>query len=275
MSATIYYFSGTGNSYKIAKKICDGLENSTLINIAKEQIPNHDNTNGTIGIVFPLYYFGIPIIVEEFLLQLKIPENAYVFVIVTRGEPMAGGAKRQLDTAFNASGRTYQFFRYVTMGNNYPFHVFNGSKEKVKEQRNKKAGGKVLTFLADIKTKKQSRIFSILDYPPFPSITYNFPTYGYKHFLQVYNKDTCFEVDEALCNKCKKCKHSCPTDNVEINSKVEWKHSNCQMCLACYNCCPKNAIQYIDINNKVDTNGKRQYWNVTLGESPEELLGRS
>jgi len=261
MSATIYYFSGTGNSYRIAKKVCDGLENSTLINIAKEQIQKHYNASDTIGIVFPLYYFGIPIIVEEFLRQLKIHENAYAFVIVTRGEPMAGGVKRQLDTAFHTSRRTYKFFRYVTMGNNYPFHVFNGSNEKVKVQRNKKVGEEVLSFLADIKAKKQSRTFSILDYPPFPTITYKIPTYGYKHFLKVYNKDICFGVDENLCNKCKKCEYVCPTDNIEVNSKVEWKHINCQMCLACYNCCPKNAIQYIDPQNKVDTKGKRQYWN--------------
>jgi len=259
MSATIYYFSGTGNSYKIVKKICDGLENSEIINIAKEQ--THNSTSDIIGIVFPIYYFGVPIIVEEFLLQLEIPENAYVFVIATRGQPMAGGAKKQIDAAFNLKGRTYQFFRYVTMGNNYPFHAFNGSKEEVRVQRNEKAGEKVLTFLADIKAKKQSRIFSILDCPPFPTITYKIPTYGYKHFLKVYNQDSCFEVDESLCSRCKKCERACPTDNIEVNSKVEWKHISCQMCLACYNCCPKNAIRYIDTQNKVDTNGKRQYWN--------------
>jgi len=263
MSTTIYYFSGTGNSYNIAKKACEGLEDSKLINIAKEQSPNPGSASNTIGIVFPLYYFGIPIIVEEFLQNLKIPESTYVFVIVTRGEPMAGGAKRQLDAVFNASGRTYQFFRYVTMGNNYPFHFFNGSKEKVKQQRNQKVGEKLLTFLADIKARKQSRIFSILDYPPFPALTFKMPTYGYRHFLQVYNQDTCFKVDENLCNKCTRCERACPTGNIEINSNVEWKHINCQMCLACYNCCPKNAIQYIDPHNKVDTNGKRQYWNFT------------
>jgi len=261
MSATIYYFSGTGNSYMIAKKVCEGLENSALINIAKEKPQKHRNASDIIGIIFPLYYFGIPIIVKDFLAKLEIPNNTYVFIIVTRGEPMVGGAKRQIDRVFNTSGRTYNFFRYVTMGNNYPFHIFNGSTEKLKEQRNKKARKKVLTFLADIRKQKQSRIFSILDYPPFPTITFNIPTYGYKHFLRVYNKDTCFEVDKTLCNKCGKCEQHCPTDNIAINSKVEWKHISCQMCLACYNCCPKNAIQYIDQCTKVDTNGKRQYWN--------------
>jgi len=261
MSATIYYFSGTGNSYRIAKAVCEGLENAKLVNITKCQNLKHDNSSSMIGIVFPIYYFGLPVIVEEFLQRLEISENAYVFIIVTRGEPMAGGAKRQLDIAFRAKDRTYQFLRYITMGNNYPFHSFNGSKEKLKERRNQKADEKVSTILPGIKTKKQSRVFSILDYSPFPTITLKLPTYGYKHFLQIYSQDAYFKVDQIHCNKCKKCERVCPTDNIEVNSKVVWKHKNCQMCLACYNCCPKNAIRYIDPHNKVDTKGKRQYWN--------------
>jgi len=261
VSTTIYYFSGTGNSYNIAETICCNLKYHKLINISKEQNPKYNNLDDAIGIIFPLYYFGIPIIVEEFLLQLKIPKSVYVFIIVTRGEPMAGGAKRQLDTIFSKNGTAYQFFRYVTMGNNYPFHFFNGSNKKIKSQRNLKSDKKVSAFLSDIKRKKQSRIFSVLDYPPFPAITFNMPTYGYKRFLQIYNQDTYFEVDKSLCNKCKKCEHACSTDNIEVRSKVEWKHINCQLCLACYNCCPQNAIQYVDKRNKVDTKGKRQYWN--------------
>ena len=161
------------------------------------------------------------ILLEEFLLQLKIPENTYVFVIETRGKRWLAVQKDSLIRHFMQSEEHIIFFRYVTMGNNYPFHVFNGSKENVRVQRNKKVGEKVLIFLAGIKAKKQSRIFSILDYPPFPAITYKIPTYGYKHFLKVYSQDACFEVDENLCNKCKKCEFACPTDNIAINSKVE------------------------------------------------------
>ena len=262
MSAVIYYFSGTGNSYRVAKAVSDGLENATLVNIAKEPNPKHDVSSNVVGVVFPLYYFGLPVIIEKFLEQLKVPGNAYVFVIVTRGEPMAGGAKKQLDIAFSAKSLKYQFFRYITMGNNFPFYFFNGSAEKVKLQRNNNADEKVSSFLSDIKAKRQSKVFSILDYPPFPAITLRLPTFGYKHFLQIYNKDSCFKVDET-CTKCKKCENICPTANIVVNSKVEWANKRCQLCLACYNCCPKNAIQYIDPNNRVDTTGKQQCWNFS------------
>lgn len=175
---------------------------------------------------------------------------------------MAGGVKRQLDAAFRAKNRTYQFLRYITMGNNYPFHILNGSTETVRDQRNQKADETIAPILSDIKAKKQSKIFSIVDYPPFPAITLRLPIFGYRYFLQkVYNRDSCFVVDETLCNACKKCQRACPVDNVEVNSKVVWKHENCELCLACYNCCPTNAIQYIDPPNKVNTHGKRQYWN--------------
>jgi len=263
MSATIYYFSGTGNSYRVAKAICDDLENSKLVDIAKEHNQKHEATSNVVGFVFPLYYFGLPVIIEKFLEQLELPENAYVFIIVTRGEPMAGGAKKQLDVAFKAKNMKYQFFRYITMGNNYPFHIFNGSAEKVKLRRNSNADRKVASFLPKIKAQRQSKVFSILDYPPFPSITLRLPTFGYKHFLQIYDKDSFFTVDEARCTKCKKCEHACPTNNIEISSKVEWVNKKCQLCLACYNCCPENAIQYIDPNNRVDTTRKRQFWNFS------------
>jgi len=263
MNVSIYYFSGTGNSYRVAKSICGGFENARLINIAKEQNTVRTNSDQVIGIVFPLYYFGLPVIVEAFLRGVEIPEDAYVFFIVTRGVSMAGGVRRQLDAVFRGKDRPYHYLRYITMGNNFPFYMFNGSAEGQKAQRNQRADEKIAAILADIKAKKQSRIFSVLDYFPFPAVTLKLPTFGYQHFLQIYDQDSCFVVEEDRCNRCGKCQRVCPVDNVEVHLKVLWKHENCQMCLACYNCCPKNAVQYIDPVNKVDTRGKRQYWNFT------------
>ncbi|MBU3110156.1 hypothetical protein [Clostridium lacusfryxellense] len=38
MSTTIYYFSGTGNSLKIAKDLRDNLPNSRIIRICKDNM---------------------------------------------------------------------------------------------------------------------------------------------------------------------------------------------------------------------------------------------
>jgi Pyruvate/2-oxoacid:ferredoxin oxidoreductase delta subunit len=261
VGTTVYYFSGTGNSYRIAKTICDKLKNANIVNIAKQKCEESCNSNTNIVIVFPIYYFGIPVVVETFLRQIDIPKSCYVFIIATRGIPLAGGAKRQLDEVFSAKGNAYHFFRYITMGNNYPFYSFNCSKENIKNIRNQKASNKLDKLISNIDRQKHSKVFSVLDYQPFTALTFCLPRYGYKHFLRIYSNDSCFVVDESNCNKCKKCERFCPTNNITINTEVAWKHENCQMCLACYNCCLKNAIQYIDSSNKVSTKTKRQYWN--------------
>ena len=57
-------FSGTGNSYRIARAISNGLDKAALIDIAKMQSPEHSIPSNIVGIIFPLYYFGLPIVVE-------------------------------------------------------------------------------------------------------------------------------------------------------------------------------------------------------------------
>lgn len=61
MDSIIYYFSGSGNSYKIAKNISERLGNAKLIRISSESMHLAvDNNYKKIGIVFPVYYFSLP-----------------------------------------------------------------------------------------------------------------------------------------------------------------------------------------------------------------------
>lgn len=269
MNKMIYYFSGTGNSHRIAENIAAQLTDTALISMAQQQQTKANPGAAVIGLVFPLYYFGLPIIVAEFVKNLEIPDHCYVFVIVTRGELFAGGAKKQLDQLFRNKGRQYDLFRYITMGNNYPFHFFNCSTDRIRHIRNQKSKRKADRLINAIHTRQKSRIFSILDFLPFSWITQKMPTFGYLHFEQIYQNDTCFTVCSSKCVKCKKCENICPTGNISVAQGVVWKQKNCQLCLACYNCCPTNAIQYIDKTNHVNTTGKRQYWNYGIDSYQE------
>jgi len=259
----LFYFSGTGNSYRIAKKISKEFHNAQLVKISLQNSDTHNPIDDSvIGVVFPLYYFGLPIIVRDFLQNLNVTKSSYVFIIVTRGIPFAGGAKKQLRTIFKKKNIQYNYFQYLTLGNNFIFYGFDASSEEERMNRNRKNDNKIRTIIKAIKAEKNSQKYSILDYPPFPFITFHIPTYGYKAFQKsIYNNDSPFEVDQKRCTKCKKCEQHCPVDNISVSAQVKWKHDNCQLCLACYNCCPHNAIQYIDMSKKINTSGKKQYWN--------------
>jgi len=86
MKTVIYYFSGTGNSYAVARDIAKELD-GVKIPIAK--IIDEDlvlSDFDTIGIVFPVYNAvvqGMPIMVEKFAEKLKNISSKYIFVVCT------------------------------------------------------------------------------------------------------------------------------------------------------------------------------------------------
>ena len=88
MSMKIYYFSGTGNSYAVARDIADKL-NAELISIPK--VMNIDNIHidaDSIGIVFPSYlapFTGLPLIVERFVKKIDNIEALHIFAVCTCG----------------------------------------------------------------------------------------------------------------------------------------------------------------------------------------------
>jgi len=68
MSTEIYYFSGTGNSFYVAKELQKRMIDSKLIPIVsllkREIIDVHGET---VGFVFPLHAMTVPIPVKIFL----------------------------------------------------------------------------------------------------------------------------------------------------------------------------------------------------------------
>ena len=73
MNTTIYYFSGTGNSLKIAKDLSSFIDNSQIIRIAYNTLHiTSDEKSGRIGFVFPVYFRGLPRMMEKFIKNLKI-----------------------------------------------------------------------------------------------------------------------------------------------------------------------------------------------------------
>ena len=84
METTIYFFTGTGNSLKVAKALTEKLKASELIPIAKIwQIENINSTTEKVGFIFPLYYSGLPKIVYDFIHKLDLCKSNYLFIVIT------------------------------------------------------------------------------------------------------------------------------------------------------------------------------------------------
>jgi len=88
MNNLIYYFSGSGNSLKVAKDVSHKI-NGSLLRISKNlKEVRFDENVDTLGLIFPVYHAtfgesGIPHIVEDFINKLENISSLYIYAICT------------------------------------------------------------------------------------------------------------------------------------------------------------------------------------------------
>ena len=85
MNIGIYYFSGTGNSLYVAKDIA-AKTGGTLFPIASIMDCDVIKIDAeVIGMVFPVYYNELPLIIKRFTEKLDNIEHKYIFAVCTFG----------------------------------------------------------------------------------------------------------------------------------------------------------------------------------------------
>jgi hypothetical protein len=86
MSTDIYYFSGTGNSLRVARELQKRIPEANLIPIVHLLRNDTIKTSAdTVGFVFPNFCLSIPIPVHDFLEKVDLTSAQYIFAICTRG----------------------------------------------------------------------------------------------------------------------------------------------------------------------------------------------
>ena len=136
----IYYFSGTGNSYAVAKKLAEALgeELTDIAEAVKAGNYKHTMLQGErLGFVFPVYAWAPPQTVTDFVknLELYYSGDPYLFAVCTCGSS-AGEAIDLLGKALQENGLTLDSGFSVVMPDSFnPYNalVLQGVEEKAKE----------------------------------------------------------------------------------------------------------------------------------------------
>lgn len=255
MTTTIYYFSGTGNSLAVAKDLTSQLEDCTLIPIARaikeKQLKPNSNK---IGVVFPVYGWGLPALVAEFINKLDISDIKYCFGIATLAGSINGGAIKQLQRILNKKGGTLNFGNYIKMPNNYLVFPNPTSQDNISTliKLEKAQIDSISEMIKHSKSHIQSSFFiDILARLIYPIFLKSLP-----------GSDKNLHTDEK-CNGCGICQKICPVQNIElIEGKPVWKH-HCEQCMACIQLCPQEAIQW---KNKTQKIGRYHHPETTIKE---------
>jgi Pyruvate/2-oxoacid:ferredoxin oxidoreductase delta subunit len=238
MQAKVFYFTGTGNSLAVARNIVDELDDAELISIPSVVNGNINADASIIGLVFPVYIWGMPNMVVDFVSKLNITEGQYVFAVTTcAGQP--GETLVQLqkmlqknNTDLNAGFAVREAPNTIQKDN-----IF--IKIAMLIERNSKtsrSGKERLSEIVDIIKNKEGHK------PETSSMLLNkFGNFVYRMAMDRINTMGQFWADEK-CNLCLNCQRTCPSNNIEIvNDKPHW-NQDCEFCQACIQWCPKEAI---------------------------------
>jgi len=262
MSASIYYFSGTGNSLIVARDIAEKTEGKIIPIKSTLNMQLVESRSEAIGIVFPAYYMRMPRIVESFINKLNNIEKKYIFSIVTVGG-IAGNVLTRLSTAINQRGGTLSAGFIVRMPANYIDSADAVPKLLQKRMFKKwKAKSEKISLIVNNRIQYKLEKFN-------PIATFLFSGYIEKSCLEgnyVPDIDRNFWVDEK-CTECGICIKICPVDNIIMNEgKPFWK-SKCEKCLACIQWCPEQSIQF---GKSTLTRKRYHHPEVTLSEMMDD-----
>lgn len=239
----IYYFSGTGNSLHVARQLAD----TTNDKLSPMTIPG--STNDTmIGLVFPVYAWGIPKVVEEFVRKSnRVGSETYLYTVMTCGDDMGYADKVLEATLRSIWGRTFDAIFSVQMPNTYVcLPGFDVDSNELCKAKLAKEQNTVKEIAACISERK---VVCRITRGSFPwTKTYVIRPLFNRYLLT----DKYFHVDASRCISCGRCRKSCPVGNILLDEVPVWQ-SHCVGCLACYHACPYHAINF---GNKTQKKGQ-------------------
>ena len=233
----ILFFSGTGNSNYVAKRIADALGDA-LVNL-NDRIKSGDTSSVETGerviIVTPTYAWRIPRVVRDWLRKTELRGAKQVWFVMTCGSEIGNANKYNRDLcaekAISCMGTAQ-----IVMPENY-IAMFSAPHADKARQIVAQAEPSIDRAIAAIQRNQSFAPTRNNLYDRFMSGPVN-PIF-YKFFV----KADAFAASSA-CIGCGQCAKRCPMNNVTLkDGKPVWGR-NCTHCMACICYCPVSAIEY-------------------------------
>ena len=233
----ILYFSGTGNSAYLAKRIAEATGDAlcSINDCLKRGEAFSDNTQTRLIFVLPTYAWRIPRVVEEWILTSAFARNAEAYFVMNCGDSI-GNAAKYVKKLCEKKGFRCRGCAEIVMPENY-IAMFSApdseNARKIVDKARPKLEDVIARILKDQPLAEERTTFlGALLSGPVNKLFYSFAVHDRK-----------FRVDEK-CIGCGKCEKTCPLNNITLKEKRPSWHRHCTHCMACITVCPTGAIEY-------------------------------
>jgi len=233
----ILYYSGTGNSAYIAKRIGKALGDEVLDLFhrlrERDHAPLHSGRPWVV--VVPTYAWRIPRIVQSWLEATPLTGSRELYFVMNCGDGI-GNAGKYLKDLCAKKGMEYRGCAQIVMPENY-IAMFTTPDEEAAERIIQRAEGAIDGAIRSIQGGEPlSR--------PAPSLGDKLrsgPVNALFYPLFIHAKK--FYVTEG-CVSCGRCAAVCPLNNIRLEGGKPVWGGDCTHCMACISRCPVEAIEY-------------------------------
>ena len=238
----ILYFSGSGNSLAIARRLAEKLNEQVMplreadsIDLTKEK---------RIGLVYPTYWLDAAKPVRDLVPKLNINPSSYVFIVITCGA-QTNNAVWSVRRLLEKKGIKVAYCNKIRV----PDSSATGFGRNPNEQKWKfeKYEPRMKQIIVDLVNERHGSHYGGFD--PFGWLL-NRPGIAEKT-----QKATRPDTNTDKCVGCGICSKICPQENITLVDGKAKIGNQCAMCLACLHFCPHQAME---INHK-PTSKELQY----------------
>lgn len=254
MKKKLFYFTGSGNTLKLARDLARSAGAFDLVKISRSMEYDHRDCD-VVGIVYPVYCFVLPNIVEDFLGKAQFSNTAYIFGLASYGGLLASSGRR-LATLLKKRGHTLNAGFAIRMPGNATtvYDVVASQKRDAMYQAERRRIPDIANSIGTRSTCGVDTTLGVLGRIA--------SAIGPQMMKSIPSSDKAFFVD-TNCNSCGICEKVCPVGNIAMSDgKPQWKHT-CECCMACFHWCPKASIQG---SEKTKSRGRYHHPDISLAD---------
>lgn len=233
----ILYFSGTGNSEYLAKKLGKVLDDEVvdLFSYIKEGKTQNFSSGRPFVLVSPTYSWRVPRFLTEYLSTCIFKGNKDFYLVINYGDSY-GNAYKYIKEDIQKLGLNFRGIYGIRMPENYVM-LFDLEADEVNRRiigESTREIDKISTYIKNKETlpKKKVGLLGKLQSALINPI-----------FFKFIVKDRDFYATDE-CISCGLCEKVCVLNNISYrNGKPIW-NGKCTHCSACISKCPVAAIEY-------------------------------